>query len=830
MNFKTLVFPLILLFSIFSTQSLYSQNSSSLSGTLTDESTKEFIDFASVALFSENNTQVASMMSDAKGQFNFPNLTAGNYVLRISFVGYDSYEGNIQLPAGEKRNLGKILMKPSSSQVLNEVVVEAQAPSMQLGIDKKIFNVAQSLISEGGSATDLLANVPSLSVDMDGTVSLRGSSSVRILIDGKPSAMAGSDITQTLQALPANSIQSIEVITNPSAKYDAEGQSGIINIILKKNIRRGLNGMVNASAGSYNNYNGGLSLNYRDERFNYYGNYNYRKSNRVGDGFNKNTDLFTNGITENTSESSRKGDSHSGKLGIDYNINEKTTIGLSGNFSLRDNNRSEELFYQYFNLPDLTGTSNRVTEQEEDDTGYDVNLDFRRDFNRVGENLMANFSYGRSKEDGIQTFDQSFTDPNQLLDRQINDGLEDGKNTNIQIDYTLPFNESQRLEAGYRTSIRNDKEEEISDRFNPQTNTFERDYNLSNRFKMDDIVHSVYSNYQNKITESLGFQLGLRLEQAYLNTRYESFDPSIPLEERSEEGKLDYLRLYPSVFLTQQFKGEQQLQASYTRRVRRPRGWQVNPFVNISDPMNIRLGNPNLLPEDIHSLELSYAKFWPNVTLTSSVYHRRVNDGVENIQTSISEWPDLPDWLNPSATVSQWYNISRNEATGLELISKITFSPNINTTANLNAFYNKYHGSEEFNLRPTDGYNWDANLNTEVKLSRALSGQVRAQYEAPRIRAQGESTANFVVDAGAKLDVMNRRGSIMLNVRDVFNQRKWGGTTVTERFSQEFERRWMKRMFTLSFSYNFGQQDITKRNDRKRNANEENGGDEGPDF
>jgi len=813
---------ILFLFATFSFQSLYSQNTSALSGTLTDESTKEPVDFASVALFNETNTQVAGMLTNEAGQFNFPDLSNGTYMIRISFVGYDTYEKSIALAINQKLDLGKIELKPSSSKVLEEVVIEAEAPAMQLGIDKKIFNVAQSLISEGGSATDLLANVPSLSVDMDGAVSLRGSSSVRILIDGKPSAMAGNDITQTLQALPANSIQSIEVITNPSAKYDAEGQSGIINIILKKNIRRGLNGMVTASGGSYNNYNGGVSLNYRDENFNYYGNYNYRKSNRVGDGFNKNLNLLNNGITENDSENSRKGNSHSGKLGIDYNINEKTTIGLSGNFNIRDNNRTENLFYQYFNQPDLTGTSDRITEQNEDDTGYDVNLDFRRDFKRAGENLMANFSYGRSTEDGIQTFNQTFSDPNQLPDQRINNGYEEGRNTNIQIDYTLPFNENQRLEAGYRTSIRKNNEEQISDSFNPQTNEFERDYDLTNNFELEDIVHSLYSNYQNKITESIGFQVGLRAEQAYLNTKYKSYDPSIPAEERDTEGKLDYLRVYPSVFLTKQLKNEQQIQASYTRRVQRPRGWQVNPFVDVSDPMNIRMGNPDLLPEDIHSFELSYAKFWPNVTLTSSIYHRRVNDGVESIRTSINE--------ETSATISQWYNISRNEATGIELISKITFIPSISTTANLNAFYNKYYGSEEYNLKPTDGYNWDANLNTEIKFSKVLTGQVRAQYYAPRTRAQGTSIANFVMDAGLKMDVLEKRGNVMLNVRDLFDQRKWGGTTVTEQFSQEFERRWMRRTFTLSFSYNFGQQGFTNRDERKKNQNEDFNSEEGAQF
>src|SRR5690606_22719847 len=453
---RSTISSLLLLILLFSLHSASAQKNSAISGKLIDQSTGVAVDFASVAIFDDTNEQVAGMLSDELGGFSFNNLASGTYILRITFVGYENHEEEIPLATGENKNLETISLKPASSEVLDEVVIEAELPDMRLGIDRKVFNVSQSLISEGGSATDLLANVPSLSVDMDGAVSLRGSSNVRILIDGKPSAMAGSDITQTLQSLPANSIQSIEVITNPSSKYDAEGQSGIINIVLKKNVRQGLNGIITASGGSYDNYDGGISLNYRDEKFNYYGNDNFRKSNRVVDGFNKNTNLSNNGITENTRENSRKDNGHSGKVGINYNINDKTTIGLSSNFSIRDNNRSEYLFYQYFNQPDLSGTSDRTTEQNEDDLGYDINLDFRRDFNRPGENLMANFSYGKSTEDGIQHFNQVLSESGFPDDQRINNTSEVGRNANIQIDYVLPFADEHQLEAGYRTSIRHD--------------------------------------------------------------------------------------------------------------------------------------------------------------------------------------------------------------------------------------------------------------------------------------------------------------------------------------------------------------------------------------
>src|SRR5690554_2825946 len=402
------------------------QNSGKISGSIIDENTKEKIDFASVALLQENtNAYVDGIQSDLNGNFMFSNLADGSYYLKITFLGYKDFEKRkIALKGGQTISLGVLSLIQDDAQVLTEVTIEGQSPTMQLGIDRKVFNVAQSVVSAGGSATDLLSDIPSLSVDMDGAVSLRGSSGVRILIDGKPSPMGG-DISQLLQSMPANTIESVEVITNPSSKFEADGQSGIINIVLKKNIRTGFNGMVNVSGGSYHNYNGGLNLNYRDTRFNYFGSYNYRKGNRVGDGYNYNQSLLNNGITENSSESSRKGNSHRVKLGLDYYLNDKNTIGISGGFDTRDNNQLENIFYKYQNQPSLDGTSTRVSDRKTSDFGYDFSIDFKREFSRPGEELVGNFSFGKSTEEGSQSFDQQFSNVNQTIDSRLNDNDED---------------------------------------------------------------------------------------------------------------------------------------------------------------------------------------------------------------------------------------------------------------------------------------------------------------------------------------------------------------------------------------------------------------------
>ena len=811
----TLTFVILLVFVV----DVCAQSTASVSGTVIDSASKKPLDYASVAIIRQSdNKTIEGMQTDASGKFAFSSVAPDTYILRVGFVGYRRYERkNIVLNTGQQLNLGNLSLRTSGSQVLKEVEITASAPGMVVGIDRKVFNVEQSLISQGGSVTDLLSDVPSLSVDADGTVSLRGSSSVRILIDGKPSAMAGSDITQVLQSLPANSVQRIEVITNPSAKYEAEGQSGIINIVLKKNIRTGLNGVATASAGTYHNYNGGLSLNYRDSSFNYYGNYDFRRFRSVGNGNSQTRYKGNNGLIDNNSESDRSGLGHSAKLGVDYFINQTTTIGVSGNFSIRDNKRNEDIFYRYENLPELNGTSTRYSRQTEDDTGYDLNLDFKKEFKRVGEELTFNAAYGRNKEDGVQTFDQTFSNTTTLADRRINNTYEIGDNTNIQLDYVLPFNEYSKLEAGYRTTLETDEESQLSTRFDPLTNNFAPDYNVSNKFDMQEDVHALYANYQNRITKSLGYQVGLRAEQAYMNTITTTFDPAIPEGERATPGRLAYFRVYPSIFLTQKFSEDQQLQLSYSRRVNRPNGWQVNPFVNVSDPLNIRQGNPNLRPEDIHSFELGYSRTLGKTSLTTSIYHRRVNDVIQMITQRVDS--------TSSATISQWNNISRNESTGFELISKTAFGSAVDITGNANVYYNRFKGSPEFNIAERDGINWDANISTNIKLVKNLTAQVRGNYNAPRVQAQGKSIAMFVVDAALRLSMFENKGSLLLNVRDVFNQRRWGGYTETSQFIRNFENRRSLRTGMISFSYRFGNSERREEKEREepREDNEQQG-------
>jgi len=779
-----------------------------ISGRVTDAVTGKPVDFASLAIVKSGSGQtVKGGQSAADGSFTFRSLPLGTYTLKVSFLGYQPLNReNISLTQQKPEvTLGSVKLAMGKASVLKEVVVEAKKSTIQLGVDRKVFSVEQNLVSAGGSATDILENVPTLSVDIDGNVSLRGTSNVRILIDGRPSAIGGGDIASLLQSLPASSIETVELITNPSSKYDAEGQTGIINIILKKNQRVGFNGGFSVSAGTLDNYNVNTNISYRDRKVNIYGNHNYRYSNREGSGFNNTFFLDNNSILNNTTLSNRHNEGNTAKVGLDYYINDKTTIGVSGNVNYRSGDDTEDINYLYQNYStDLDGTSIRSADETEKDKGYDLSLDFIRKFARQGEELSANLSYGRSTEDEEQFFNQDFYTfggiMKDTLDSRTTANAERRDNYNFQIDYILPFNSNQKLEAGYRGSLGKNAESQASDRFNRLTQDFERDYFLTNDFDMEDQVHALYGNYQNQITEKFGFQFGLRAEQANLNTVYRSLDPT-SLEPVMAKGKLDYFRIYPSVFLTQKLKNDNQLQLSYTRRVNRPRGWQINPFRDIADPNNIRVGNPNLRPEDIHSFEFSHMKYWKAVTFTSSLYFRQVNDVVQGIQQRVDS----------TTTLTQFANLARNRATGLEIISKADLFKGFNLTGNLNFFYNNFSGSEEFNIASNDGFNWNAKLMANAQILPILSAQLNMEYMARRITAQGRGREMFGTDAALKLDVLKKKGSLSYNMRDIFNSRKWGGVTETAEFNREFRIRMMGRMSTLTFSYRFGNSDNQQR-------------------
>lgn len=784
-----------------------------------DAQSNETIPFASaIVIDRKTKAVVKGIQADVDGNVSLVGLPKGVFTFKVSYVGYQTMvRDSVSISdARNNINLGTVKMKPAKGTALKEVAITAQKATMQLGIDKKVFSVDQSLVSEGGSASDLLQNVPSVQSDIDGNISLRGSTGVKVLIDGKPSMIAGGNVAQILQSLPASSIESVELITNPSAKYDAEGQSGIINIVLKKNTKLGLNGSVALTAGNRDNYNASTNLSFQNSKVNLYGNYSYRNGNRYGSGYSNIeylTSDFPYGFANQKTDSKSSDIGHNVKAGLDYYLSQKSIISITGGFNRRDNDRSELL-----NIDRLDAGKNPIELSNRDNTNkgggytYDLNLDFVQKFNKPKEELTFNFSYSDGTNDNKQTYTTDLYYGNGApvsspLDIQINDGTGNNSSYNVQADYTLPIGETGKIETGYRSQIRYAENNMFSTDLNHTNGQYDVNYALTNNFNSKDQVHALYLNYQNQY-KNFGYQVGLRAEDAVLDTKLGKYDNSGVLSY--VPGKVDYRRLYPSIFLTQKLNQEQQLQLSYSRRVNRPRAWDTNPFLDVSDPLVYRQGNPNLKPEDVHAYELSYSKYWKSITFISTAYMRQTNDVIQRIRETDAD----------GITIVTPQNLTSELSSGLELIGRFDVSKAWNFTTNANLYQRKINGVPAFGVVESSGFSWNANLTNNFVLPYNITLQVKGDYRSKEVMAQGKRNAMYVIDAGAKYDFKDKASSLSLNVRDLFNTRNWSMTSTANDVVTDFRRNMQGTMVSLTYSYRFGKNTFNFKKNKKSDQGE----------
>ncbi len=815
-----LIKPVLILLLLSVTCSLRAQNSGKITGILKDAKTLEAISYAN-AIIADKNTglTVKATQTDANGAFVIDGLPNGVFKLKISFVGYqtlvkDSIVINLQ---NNTINLGDIKIITAKTSMLNEVTVTAKKATIQTGVDKKVFSVNQSLVSEGGSATDLLQNVPTLQIDADGNVSLRGSTDVKVLVDGKPSLIGGGNVAQILQAIPASAIDRIEIINNPSAKYDAEGQAGIVNIVLKKNITAGFNGSVALTAGTRSNYNGSTNLSYQNNKINIYGNYNYRSGYTVSNGIQKITYLNSPDpamFSDETFPSNTLNEVHSAKAGIDYNLTDKSILSLSGNFNSHNIHRDE-----FLNIDDLDASgspvqlSNSYNTIRGNDHSYNINLDFDQKFKKPKEELTFDFGYSHGIINNFQVYDASIYNINGEAvntDPAITQNNHDGNNTNynIQADYVLPVGKTGKIETGYRSQIFLSGGSQYVYNLDNVTANYVANYGFTNFFNSNNQVNAVYVSYQNQI-KNFSYQLGLRAEDATLKETLQAYDADNNLH--TTPLKIPNKGLYPSILLTQKFAGAQQLQFNYTRRVTRPTPGELNPFVDISDPVNYGTGNPALLPEDIQNLELGYNKTWAQVSLTSSLYYNHVSNVIKHVES---------DPIDGVITTTP-QNLNGSTSTGIESIGHFGWFKVWDFTANLNIYHRQNDAAPQFGITETSGFSWNANITNNINVVKNLSVQIRTDYKANDLLVQDRNHASFGADAAAKYDFANKKASLSLNGRDIFNSRKWSFTRVSDDTILDFERRTQGARASLTFTYHFGKSTATPKTIKKNDAQRE---------
>ena len=794
--FKLLFFSLLLLYSI----KLKAQATSAgtVSGKLIDGTNGQPLSFATVILVRKSdNHAIRSIQTDLDGKFALTPIPNGTYIFHATFVGYSTItRDSINITAAKQNyNLGSITLNKGKS-LLKEVVITAQRSPIQIGIDKKSFNVDQSLVSQGGSATDLLTNVPSVQVDVDGNISLRGSTSVRVLINGKPSALTGGDISDILQSIPASSIETIEVITNPSSKYEAEGQAGIINIVLKKNTQKGFMGTASAGVGTQNTLNGTASLAYQNGKVNVYSNYSYRKGTRIGNGFIDKTTDEADGIVQTDDQTANQSFTYKGqniRSGIDITLNPNSELSFSNNINLRSRDRTQ--IGQTFIM---SGDSllQRI-DQNNFSTGTGTNLDFSTDFDhkfkKKGEELTANATYSIDKNNNFDNLNSDYyyyTIPEYFPSVQHNTTIGREHILNLQADYTLPL-KNGKLEAGYKTLIDNSNNNYMVDTMSTVDGVFNSDPFLSNQFKYDENVNAIYTNYQHQFGK-FGLQAGLRLEDTHIRTTL--------TDSTVTNNRQDYLRLYPSLFLTEKLGGNQTLQFSYSRRTARPNSRQLSPFVDESNRLSYSEGNPYLKPEDTHAFELSYVNYWNAVTLTTSLYYRLTLDNIQQITIPLTPG-------NLDTTLTQFENIKSASNAGYELIARVAPVNYFDFTANVNIYYRHIDGDPALDLATTSGYSWNGNITANFKPVKKLGIQLRADYQSPQVIPQGKMQSIHGVDGGVRYD-LTKQLTLSGNVRDIFNTRRYVSdinySTPTFTTAQLSERRFATRTGIITLSYRFG--------------------------
>lgn len=777
-----------------------------ITGRVIDAATKQPIEFVTVAVINPANKKtVSGTLTNEAGVFNISNIKSGDYELRVSFVGYERYSAPLKVKDTEIR-LGDISLK-EDAKMLKEVQVIGQGTQMRFDIDKKVFSVDQNIAAAGGSATDVLENIPAIEVDNDGNISLRNNESVEIWINGKPSGLTADNRAQILQQMPAENLESIEVMTNPSAKFNPEGTAGIINLVMKKNRKAGYYGSLSAGTTIERGkpgYNLGASINYNVKRFDMYANIGYRNMNSQGRGFTDRLNYYK-GDTTQLIQNSTNGFSMSGtffRAGIDYHINDKNTIGIGGMGHLGTPTMNTETSYLLREKPsnNILRNYSRVNKGSHEHKGYNFNLYHKIDFNSKGSNLMTNLIYSRHKNLSTQNYVQ--TDSLVPANKQDIDQIANGNSHGFEAksDFTWKFTENNRLELGWSSRWNERLSEATANRYTYDDDSLRIKTPIDayyNKFDYSEQIHALYGTYGMRIN-NFSAQAGLRGEY-FLS---ESTTTPAPSLDSKQPIKNQYFQLFPSVYLSYSLPKNQEIQLNYTRRIDRPRGRMINSFRDYSDSTNISYGNPSLRPEITSAFELNYIKTWDNHTFSSSLFYRFNDDDIERVSL-----------VRDGQMESTFMNLTKEHDFGVELISRNKLFKILNLTSTLNMYYNRLNGSTyidpfcdsiRFELPELKNFSWDVRVMANVMFSPTFSGQVTGNYRSAQLLAQGERQARYTMDAGLRKTFFDRKLSVNFNVRDIFNTRGFRGTTWGEGFYQYSDMQRRGRMFGLTLTYNFG--------------------------
>ena len=777
---KQITFSIFFIFILFVNYVTAQNNSFEITGTVIDQTRKEPIPFATVILIDKKNNQTLTGTTTGEdGTFIIESNSSEIYV-EISFIGYDNKQiTNLSIKNGAA-NLGAISLE-EISQTLQEVTINAEKSNTEFKLDKRVFNVGQDIASTGMGALEVLNNVPSVNVNIEGQISLRGSTGVQILIDGKPSVIA-NDRSNALGTITADMIEKIEVITNPSAKYDAEGTSGILNIVLKKDDKRGLNGSISLNTGIPDNHSVGLSLNRRTEKFNLFAQLGAGYRSIPSETKNINRDLIENTSVESQGEYFRNETFYNVILGTDYHINEWNVLTLSGNFAYEVEEQPSETNFQSIDaMNNVTSAWKREEKTDATNPKWQYELNYKKEFEDDEDHMLLISALGSffGKDQNSDFQNESISGTPNDTQQQTETEFQQADYT-FKLDYTKPFLEKYTVEAGTQYVI-NDvgNDYEVRDLIDGNWVINE---NLTNNFEYNQKVLGLYATaaYEGDLW---GFKAGLRVENTDLKTFLTTTDQS---------NNQDYTDFFPSAHATYKFSEKTSLQAGYSSRVYRPRLWDLNPFFNIRNDYNIRTGNPNLQPEYTDSFELTTIFILEKASINTGLYHRYTTNVIEQVSV-----------FQDNVTLRTPINIGENNTTGFE--ANVKYSPlqwfTLNGDFNFNYFVRD--GAYEDQSFDFNGNNWTTKVTGKFKLPADFDFEITGQYQSGYPTVQGEVSANAFADIGIRKKLLKGKAVINLGVRDLFESRIMESETIQPTFYlYNYDTR--GRFITLGFSYGFG--------------------------
>jgi len=773
-----------------------------LSGIITDAESSEPLPYATVSVYNRNGDLADGGIADENGVFKL-NLPPNDYSLNFEYIGFESVTIDIK-PYPNNINIGTVKLI-SSFDSLEGVDVVGQSAEVEIRLDKRVYNVSKNNLIRGGTVSDVLENVPSVSVDIDGNIELRGNNNVRILVDGKPSGLIGLGGIDALTRLPAESIEKVEVITSPSARYQAEGTTGIINIILAKRFLKGLNGVFNLSAGRNDTYSGSANLNYRKGKFNFFTNSGY--SDRTNKGRAVQDNVYTDPLESveryvEERQFNRRRQGFNVNIGLDYQMTEKTSLTMSYLTNERDGEDStinEQSQYQI----DGVLVTNRYEKEIDREDSNQFSVDFEHQFNKQGHKLTATLQTEKNDETETSDINSFFENGQPSDDSEINRTVENQERNLAQLDYVFPIDKNTQFEAGYRGTD-NKRKIDFEVQIIDENDNATVDENLSNVLDFEQEVHALYSQYGKKFN-TFSFLAGLRFE----NTRIfvEQLDSSSPLNNKS------YNDYFPTLNLGWEISPTASITLGYNRRISRPNAWTLNPFQSRSSKTSYFQGNPKLDPSYSNGIDIGYLKQFKKVTLNSSVYYRKSTDAVSRVAI-VTDETVFVNGIETPVIRRLPINLGTEEQFGVEFNTSLRLIKGMRTNASVNFFRRIEKGNYQGISYDSNNTSWSGNLSNSYRLPFAVQSQFSVRYRGPNESSFGKSKGFLYTDLALSKDILNDNATINFRFSDLFNTGKYDYQTITPVAVTDgiYQRR--EPTYTLTFTYRFRQEKNRQRGRR----------------